>query len=234
MNYVTDSYFLRDYAVSQNQLLANQLLNRALVNYSGDHWQGSFLLQAYQTLHPYNGTAASNQYRRLPEVNFTGNYFLSNYAVNLSGELVDFTYQSDFNPLTYKKPVGLRVHLSPSVSRVFDYGAGYITPRVTIDNTSYEEQPAAKAPNQPRPTAALNRTLPMIDVDTGLYLQRDFSWQQKAYLQTFEPRLFYLYVPYLNQDKYPVFDAQLLPFSYTQLFTLNEYTVLTGYKMLIS
>jgi LPS-assembly protein len=42
-------------------------------------------------------------------------------------------------------------------------------------------------------------------------------------LQTLEPRLFYVYVPYRNQDSIPIFDTALADFNYAQLFTENRF-----------
>ena len=39
-----------------------------------------------------------------------------------------------------------------------------------------------------------------------------------------EPRLYYVYVPYRNQDHMPVFDTALADFSYPQLFTENRFS----------
>jgi LPS-assembly protein len=41
-------------------------------------------------------------------------------------------------------------------------------------------------------------------------------------LQTLEPRLFYLMVPYRNQDQLPVFDTGNPDFDFPQLFALNR------------
>ena len=41
--------------------------------------------------------------------------------------------------------------------------------------------------------------------------------------QTLEPRLFYVYIPYRNQDAIPLFDTALAEFNYAQLFTENRF-----------
>ena len=66
--------------------------------------------------------------------------------------------------------------------------------------------------------------MPIADIDTGLYLDRETSFHNTPYIQTLEPRIFYLYTPYLDQDSYPNFDTQLLPFSTNDLYALNAYT----------
>ncbi len=44
------------------------------------------------------------------------------------------------------------------------------------------------------------------------------------YLNTLEPRMYYLYVPYRDQDDLPVFDTRPFTFSYGQLFRDTRYT----------
>jgi LPS-assembly protein len=43
------------------------------------------------------------------------------------------------------------------------------------------------------------------------------------YLQTLEPRIFYVYVPYKYQDLLPNFDTAQADFSFTQMFTENRF-----------
>jgi LPS-assembly protein len=42
-------------------------------------------------------------------------------------------------------------------------------------------------------------------------------------VQTLEPRLFYVYIPYRRQDQTPVFDSAIDDFSFLQLFSENRY-----------
>jgi hypothetical protein len=46
----------------------------------------------------------------------------------------------------------------------------------------------------------------------------------KSFLQTLEPRLFYLRTPYRNQDDLPIFDTRDFTFSWGQLFRDSRYT----------
>jgi LPS-assembly protein len=43
------------------------------------------------------------------------------------------------------------------------------------------------------------------------------------YIQTLEPRLFYVYIPYKDQSKLPNFDSAQAPFSFGQIFTENRF-----------
>jgi LPS-assembly protein len=63
-----------------------------------------------------------------------------------------------------------------------------------------------------------------MSVDGGLFFDRIKHGKGGEYLQTIEPRLFYLNVPYTDQSDMPVFDTQPLTFSWGQLFRDNRYS----------
>ena len=42
-------------------------------------------------------------------------------------------------------------------------------------------------------------------------------------MQTLEPRAFYVYIPFRNQNQLPVFDTALDDFNFSQLFSENRY-----------
>ncbi len=125
---------------------------------------------------------------------------------------------------TIPTPIGQRLHIRPSIDYDKVWSAGYIDPQVYFDATSYFTSFQTTNGGVSRPNFDKTRVLPIVDVDTGLYFDRMFNFQKTHYIQTLEPRLFYLYVPYQNQDEYPVFDTQLLPFSYNQIFSINRFT----------
>jgi LPS-assembly protein len=54
--------------------------------------------------------------------------------------------------------------------------------------------------------------------------ERSTDWFGIASLQTLEPRLFYLYTPYRNQDDLPVFDTAEIDFNFGSLFRENRFT----------
>jgi len=47
---------------------------------------------------------------------------------------------------------------------------------------------------------------------------------KQAFIQTLEPRLFYLYSPRVGQDDNPIFDSGDLSFSYNQMFRNNRFS----------
>lgn len=226
--YLSDPYFAENFQSAYLRQSNNQIPSFAELNYNSDHWNTTFLIQAYQTLHPIDqfSTPAQNQYTRLPEINADANYpgFLPNLNFSLSAQAVKFNYSSLYYPQTFERPVGARIHLQPTLSRPFLRSFGYLTPSLSVDSTSYIADLPSPTNGAARPKFNVNRTLPIIDVDAGLYFDRIAHIDGKAYVQTLEPRVFYLYVPYLNQSNYPNFDTQLLPFSITNLYSTNVFT----------
>jgi LPS-assembly protein len=228
LNYVTDDYYFQDFGTSYAHLIANQLPNQADMKYQSEHWSVVSLLQGYQTLHIIGQDAnpAVDQYSRLPEIDITGDYADLGPGVNfsLSAQSVNFAYDSNYEPTTLEQPIGERLHLRPTLTRPFYTSGGYFTPQIALDSTSYGAQLAASEDGSTRPSFSASRNLPIVDVDSGLYFDRPIRWDQYSYLATLEPRLFYLYVPLQDQNKYPNFDSALLPFTFPQLFDINRFT----------
>jgi LPS-assembly protein len=96
---------------------------------------------------------------------------------------------------------------------------GYMIPTLQLELTQYQlgDEPM----NNPD---EITRALPIFDIDSGLFMERNLSLFGNDYEQTLEPRLFYLFVPFHNQNNIPDFDSSLQPFSFNQLFTINRYT----------
>lgn len=63
-----------------------------------------------------------------------------------------------------------------------------------------------------------------MSLDAGLIFERDTTLFGKDSIQTLEPRLYYLRVPYRDQSKIPVYDTSLSDFSFSQAFDENIYS----------
>ena len=67
----------------------------------------------------------------------------------------------------------------------------------------------------------------MLNLDSGLIFDRSLQadWLGvSSGTQTLEPRLFYLYVPYRDQDDIPLFDSSNMDRDYDWLFRRNRFT----------
>ena len=70
----------------------------------------------------------------------------------------------------------------------------------------------------------ITRVLPIFSLDNSWYLDANLHFFGNGYTQTLEPRLFYLYVPYKNQQDIPNFDSYLSIFDFDQLFVENRFS----------
>ena len=216
LNYVTDDYYLQDFAYNPFNSSKDQLLNQAEINYASDNWRFLGRIQTWQTLHPINQQPILDQYSRLPQLAITSDYpdLPNRLNFQINSEFVYFDRPGDFTT-EQLTATGQRLHLQPSVDFPLIYPASFFIPKLQLDGTFY----ALRNQNQPNQPSTISRVLPIFDIDSGIYLERMFS----HYTQTLEPRLFYLFVPESNQDNIPIFDTTLPPFSFAQLFRTNRF-----------
>ncbi len=233
VDYVNDDNYLQDFGdapfvnndIYSNLIPTTQLLQEADLTYAEQHWSVTTQVINAQTLHPINLPPTSDQYARLPEVDLTGNYPNSFLGLdyNLQGQLVDFQHPLfEYNiPTTLPLVTGYRYNAIPSIDLYRAQAWGYINPKISFDQTFYTLTSPDSSVNQQN---NMERGVPIYDIDTGLYFDRNLSFGKSAYTQTIEPRLFYLYVPYVAQNQYPDFDASVNPaISYSQLFSTNRF-----------
>ncbi len=87
-----------------------------------------------------------------------------------------------------------------------------------IDWLQYSLRLSQEAQDQYLPTKP-NRSIPLYDIDTGIFFERDINFRFFSGFQTLEPRVYYLYVPYRDQQFFIlIFDSGVMNFSYAQLF----------------
>ncbi len=219
---VSDDYYQQDFGL--RSATPGQLLQQAYLNYNQNFWNAQVLAQEYQTLHPVTMLGNTNQYERLPDFTFNVNYpALTHLTYLLKTESVDFSRQlnpgESFPSQSGDPTSGMRNNLQPGISLPFIENFGYIKPTLQVEATDYslKNQPVGYTNN-------ITRTLPIFNVDSGLYFDRATQIFKHDYQQTLEPRLYYLYVPYRGQNEIPIFDTSLQNLTFDQLFQTNRFT----------
>ncbi len=218
-NAVSDDNYLQDFSVlNADQVLLNRSLSTA---YQSPHWTVSGVVQSYQIVNS-TLTTENRPYNELPEINATGEYpnFAGPLSFSLNSDIANFSKQPatvyEVSPVT-----GERISLTPTFSIPLTQSYGYITPSLGFDSTDYSLQNAEENGFNNN-TPGIN--VPIASLDTGLYFDRNFTFDNHSYTQTLAPRLYYLYVPYQNQNDIPIFDTTIIPFSFSQLFTNNSFS----------
>ena len=204
-----DEYFsdLSTRIVTTSRINLPQQFN---IDYANENWRFNGLAQKFQTL-----DKLSYPYERLPQLTLTGSKYFGDVNANLYTQLVAF--DSNINDPAIK-PNGTRLTLYPSISLPMHQSYGYITPKIGIHHTSYNLNNIANN------LESQQRTLPIASVDSGLFFDRDFKISNRAYTQTIEPRLFYVYIPNTKQSDIPIFDSSTSDLNFSTLFRENQYT----------
>ena len=205
-----DNYF-RDLSSRLSIATQTQLTQQGLVAYTSPtgQWNAFANMQRFQTLQdPQNPIAVP--YFREPQVVFNGlRQTLGGFDGGLAAEYVRFTN-------TALVPRGMRATAYPSVSLPLVRSYGYVTPKVGVNATWYD----LTVPGGFTETS-LSRTLPIASLDSGLFFERDSRWLGTDFVQTLEPRAYYLYVPFEDQSNIPIFDTGNADLNFGQLFQEN-------------
>ncbi|MDO5058838.1 MAG: LPS-assembly protein LptD [Neisseria sp.] len=213
-NQVSDDDYYRDF-YGQDDIASNVNLNRqAWLDHETELFGGRLKnraeVQKYQTLANRNGYASA-PYAILPRLSSEWQKNIGDTQLNVFGQFTRFEHK--------QRQEGSRFVLYPSISHRFGNDWGYLKPKVGVHYTHYRLD--AFGDKQRR---SLSRSLPIINLDGGITLERDTNLWQRDYVQTLEPRLFYNYIPTKSQNDLPNFDASENSFSYDQLFRENLYS----------
>lgn len=218
LNGVSDKDYFRDFTtLAINQASTSYLPKTGNFGWSNKYWQANLQVASFQTI-----ADVVPQYNKLPEFTLTG----TRYDWN------GFDIRSQNSATWFKRPLtDLGVRLGPDGQRFTSYTSiaypvvrpgWYITPKFGMHLTQYETDWYALSMGGQQQSGA-TRALPIMSVDSGMTFERQSSFFGNAAIQTLEPRIYYLRVPYRDQSALPVYDTSLSDFSYSQAFQENIY-----------
>jgi len=211
---VSDDRYFEDLGSSLVKASQSNLERTAEARYHGSFWGLGIKVQDFQTVDPAL-TRADKPYKQLPQVVFDAapESRLLGLKFSTHAEANYFTH-SDGNIVK-----GSRVDLQPRVSLPVHRAAWYFDPAVSLRYTTYDLDNTSSGEDK-NPS----RTTPVVSLDTGTFFERSSHWGSTDFVQTLEPRLFYLYVPDKNQDDIPVFDTGDYDFNFWTLFRENRFS----------
>ena len=239
---ISDPYYFQDLESDQIGVEKRDYINQqGSLTYRGDGYVAGLNAQAYKLA----TVADITPYNRLPQIYFNGalpfhpgglDFSYATEAVRFERDLNNGTFYNedgiaeqrlDRNVTGLDRANGNRLNFVPAVSLPMATSYGYIKPTLKYAYTQYDldldgtgKSQLANGDYDKSPS----RGVPISSIDSGLYFDRNTSLFGTNYRQTLEPRLFYLYVPYKNQDDIPVFDTSEYTFSYDSLFRDNRFS----------
>lgn len=203
---VSDNRYFKDLGVNNATTNVDLLSRYGALHYQQGPWSFEVLANTYQLINVIDGP-----YERLPQMRLAS-YFPSRHGLFYQFQVELSRFDKD-NAVT-----GDRVDIESGVSMPYETFASFVKPSLKLRHTYYQQ----RDPQQLLPKS-VSRTVPVFSIDSGLFFERPWHLWSRAYTQTLEPRLFYLYVPERKQQDIQLFDTALLDTLTSQLFSENRF-----------
>ena len=183
------------------------LLQMASMDYLGDNWLTTLRAQQFQSL----ADDINKDYEELPQL--TTLYRSAGTPFELQPILLGqySNFGSDEDVVT-----GERAYGEAGLSYPMLWGFGFLKPTLKYRQVAYnlsDDRNERRFPDDSPATGA-----PLFSLDGALVFERDASVGDRDFIQTLEPRLYYLYSPQKDQADQPDFDTADLTFSYYSLY----------------
>jgi LPS-assembly protein len=171
----------------------------------------SAMVQRWQTLQTDLLAPLTPPYNRQPQLTFSAqSQGLFHSDFDFLGSYVDFDHPT--------LPNGARVVAYPSLSLPLQTPYAYLTPKVGMHLTRY---------NLDRDTTALpdrTRALPTFTAESGVVFERDTRFTGLPFIQTLEPKLYYVYIPFRDQSRIPNFESGVQDVNFASIFSENQFS----------
>jgi len=215
---ISDKDYLDDLGDFLQLASITHLEQRADLIYEKGRVRGLARLQGFQTVDA-DITPEDRPHSRLPQVKLEADSdrLPLGLRADVSSEFVYFD-KDDF-------VTGVRLNLRPRLTLPIVRDAWFFRPSVSHQFTYYSLNNTDSAEQNDTSTTlqkTSSRNLNSLSIDSGLFFDRLLD--DKGSVQTLEPRLFYLRVPYVEQSDIPVFDSSAFDFNISQLFRDNRFS----------
>ena len=222
LNKVSDVYYWEDFPRAPGPLAGQQLPEDLNASWATPNVTTFVRALKFQTLQ-LPGATITPPYDRMPQVN-------SKYVLNnLNG--LNFSLEGDFTGFKSDRTYACQtasVDCQPNAQRVYGLTQisypvvneiGYLTPKLMMHARNYEfETPTTTG------QMAANVNVPTFSMDGVLNFERSTNLLGHAWKQTLEPRAFFVYTPYRDQNALPVYDASSYDFNFASIFTENAFS----------
>ena len=216
MNWVSDNDYFDDFSNSLAIAGRSHLRREGTMRYRGTRWNFDARALSFQTIDT-SLPPGELPYEMLPQLR------LFTRADSTPGQ-VNLLLNSEWTKFERENSVvGSRLRIQPEVNYPWQTSYSFLTPRIGGYYWSYD---LSDTPTAQRPANFDEReyeSVPYFALDSGLFFDRNYQWHQRAYTHTLEPRLFFVRVPYRDQDGFQDFDTDLPDFRFARMFRVNRF-----------
>ncbi len=171
-------------------------------------------LSSMLKIQKWQGLQVTAPYDRIPQ--WTLRYAQANvFGLDWSVDTDLTRFEGD--SLAMRQPNAQRAFSIAQFSYPFIWPALYITPKVQTHLAAYQFDSVVNNKQ------SANSVVSTFSIDSSLVFERDAEFFGVKYLQTLEPRAFYVYTPYVDQSFLPNYDTATTDLNLTSVFTENAF-----------
>ncbi len=212
-NRVSDDTYWQDLSSRLMNTTQVQLPQQFVLGYTPASWlQTNMQVLQYQTLQTDPNNPVARPYFLEPQINLVGykaNLFKTD--VSMLGQYSRFVHPD--------RDQGDRMGFYLQISLPIVHPAFQLTTKVGVHMTKYALDRRTTVGED-----VVTRSLPTFSMDGSVTFERDTNMFGRDYIQTLEPRLYYVHIPYRDQSNIPVSDSGINDFSIAQCFAENRYS----------
>ena len=213
---VSDDNYLSDLNRNLKLNRTTNLARTGSLTYTSRNLYFEGLVNGYQVLDS-NLPQVNKPYDQLPELLLSTDWQKGLFSFS-SDSQYDYFYRRNDQITGLARSNGSRVRFLPKAGLDLDTSWGYLRPSVLMDLTHYS------LTDYPGDNSEINRAVPFYQLDSGLFFDRQLQLFGSRYDQSLEPRLYYVYSPFRDQTRIPLFDTALNSFNFDQLFARDRFS----------
>lgn len=209
----SDENFFADIPVESSYNSVTNIERSLQANYRKDNWHAYAQFLNYLPLRN-----AEANYEKRPEVG--ANYYktLGNLRFDMAAETTQFVVSRHNN--NQQLPEAQRTRLVPGLSYGINRSYGYLKANAIANHLNYSLEDNGYNVGD----SSFSHTVMQYSLRGGLLFERGFELGGKQYIQTLEPEIQYLLIPYVNQARVPLFDTSAKSLDFSNLFALNRFS----------
>jgi len=214
LNRVSDDNYWRDFTSASATLTQRILPSSVVASWGQGGFSSSMQVLKWQTLQDVTAPIVP-PYDRVPQLALRyAQTYVQGFDWSVDG---DFT-QFEADRTKTLQPNSQRGFTLLQLSRPWNAPAGFFTPKLQLHAATYQFD--APLVNSDRSASS---TVPTFSLDSGLVFERDTALLGRDFVQTLEPRAFYVYTPYRNQSALPNYDTAANDFNFASIYTENAF-----------
>ncbi|MGP1928529.1 MAG: LPS assembly protein LptD [Arsenophonus sp. NC-WZS1-MAG3] len=211
---VSDPKYFTDFTSKYGNSTDGYATQKFSVGYAKLNWNATLTHKQFQI---FVDLPNSKAYKTEPQLD------LNYYRYDLGPfDLKTYVQAARIISIKTNNPNATRLHIEPELNLVLANGWASINNTVRVMATYYDQDIPANLSDSPLKRQVI-RVLPSVTSDVEMLFESDLLINRN-YVQTLEPRVQYLYVPYRDQSNINNYDSFLLKADYNGLFRNRIYS----------